>query len=267
MGATSWIAFIPAPEGARIMGDVVVKEVEVKQVEQELFQQGLYATALHKHFEGESPRVMFMHIGGAGSQISLARSVRAVLDKIESLRGGNPAQASSSPVKNTLDTEALATIIGHKGTTTDGVFKISIARPDIDLDIYSPEKAENENHQKYGEEKEEHENNEGNEESEESEKEEASHVRVSAFTGFNSWAAFQGTPEKAAVTGDFAMLANEVPLVMKALVENGFKVVSLHNHMIDEHPCIFFLHYWGTGNAQEMAKGLRKALDQTGTQK
>src|SRR5438132_1345269 len=59
---------------------------------------------------------------------------------------------------------------------------------------------------------------------------------VSSFMGFNTWAAWQGTNDKAAVAGDFVMLASEVEDVIKALVENGFEIVALHNHMINEEP-------------------------------
>jgi hypothetical protein len=41
----------------------------------------------------------------------------------------------------------------------------------------------------------------------------------------------------------------------------------VHNHMTHEQPRIFFLHYWGVGNAEQLAHGLRAALDQTGTNK
>jgi hypothetical protein len=60
------------------------------------------------------------------------------------------------------------------------------------------------------------------------------------------------------------MLEDEVAPVIKALVENGIEVVAVHNHMTNEQPRIFFLHYWGVGNAEQLAKGLRAALDQTG---
>jgi hypothetical protein len=60
------------------------------------------------------------------------------------------------------------------------------------------------------------------------------------------------------------MLTDEVEPVIKALVENGIEVVAVHNHMVKEEPKIFFLHYWGVGSAEKLAKGLRAALDQTG---
>ena len=92
-------------------------------------------------------------------------------------------------------------------------------------------------------------------------------ITITTFFGFNTWAAWQGTPVHAAVAGDFTMLEDEVTPVIKALVENGIEVVAVHNHMVHEQPRIFFLHYWGVGNAEQLAKGLKAALDQTGKSK
>src|SRR5258707_610069 len=89
-------------------------------------------------------------------------------------------------------------------------------------------------------------------------------ITITTFLGFNTWAAFQGSPDHAAVAGDFTMLEEEVAPVIKALIENGIEVVAVHNHMVHEQPRIFFLHYWGVGNAEQLAKGLKMALDQTG---
>ena len=63
------------------------------------------------------------------------------------------------------------------------------------------------------------------------------------------------------------MLEDEVAPVIKTLIENGIEVVAVHNHMIHEQPRIFFLHYWGIGNAEQLAKRLKAALDQTGKMK
>ena len=90
---------------------------------------------------------------------------------------------------------------------------------------------------------------------------------MTSFLGFNTWAAFQGSPDHAAVARDFTMLEDEVTPVIKALVENGIEVVAVHNHMVHEQPRIFFLHYWGVGDAEKLARGLKAALDQTGKKK
>lgn len=226
MGLGSWAAFAPAPEGAMLMGDIVVGEDDLWPVQQEVIRQGLTITAIHNHFVRNQPNVMYMHIGGMGDEETLANGVKAVFDKVKEERGADPAAANAEEVENTLDTERIAEIVGHSGEMNRGVYKITIGRPDVELTEHG--------------------------------------AAVSTFMGFNTWAAWQGTPENAAVAGDFSMLKDEVAPVIKALVENGIEVVAVHNHMIHEEPRIFFLHYWGTGTAEELARGLKAALDQTG---
>jgi hypothetical protein len=228
MGLGSWIDFAPAPNGAMIMGDLIVTETDLKPVQQEIIRQGLTSTAIHNHFIRNHPNIMFMHMGGSGNTEVMAQKAKAVLDKIKELRGGDPSKgtASNEAVQNTVDTKSLDDILGYKAEMNKGVYKYTIGRPDVQLKEHG--------------------------------------VSVTTFMGFNTWAAFQGTPDKAAVAGDFTMLENEVEPVLKALIENGIEVVALHNHMVHEQPRIFFLHYWGVGNAEQLAKGLKAALDQTG---
>lgn len=231
MGLSTWIGFTPSGTGTMIMGDIIITENDLKLVQQEVIRQGLTITAIHNHFVRNHPNVMYMHIGGSGATEQMAQKAKAVLDKINEVRGEDPAKgtASSEAVTNTLDTKMLDEIIGFKGELSKGVYKYTIGRPDVILLEHG--------------------------------------MPVSSFLGFNTWAAWQGTPERAAVAGDFTMLENEVAPVIKALVENGIEVVAVHNHMVHERPRIFFLHYWGVGNAEQLAKGLRAALNETGKPK
>ena len=226
MGLGSWASFAPASNQIMLMGDIVVTESDLKPVQQEIINQGLTITAIHNHFVRNEPDVMYMHIGGMGDEEKIGGSVKAVFNKIKEIRGANPADAKVSPVENSLDTDMIDSIIGFDGSMNNGVYKITIGRPDVELKEHG--------------------------------------AQVSAFLGFNTWASWQGTSEKAAVAGDFTMLAEEVEPVIKALVENDIEVVAVHNHMVHENPRIFFLHYWGVGPAEKLAQGLRAALDQTG---
>jgi len=227
MGLGSWVAFAPSSEQIMIMGDIVVTEKDLKPVQREVIKQGLTVTAIHNHFVRNEPDVMYMHIGGMGDEKELAKSVKAIFNKVTEIRGANPASADISVVENTLDTTMIDSILGFSGTMNNGVYKITIGRPDVDLKEHD--------------------------------------APVSTFLGFNTWASWQGTPEKAAVAGDFTMLADEVAPVIKTLIENDIEVVALHNHMVHENPRIFFLHYWGVGPVEKLAKGLKAALNETGT--
>jgi len=229
MGLGSWIAFSPSPEGAMIMGDIILTETDLAPFQQEVIRQGLTITAIHNHFLRNHPAVMYMHLGGMGKTGEMAQKVKAVFDKVTQLRGKNPASAPADSVENTIDTKKLDAIIGNKGEMSKGVYKYTIGRLDVHLKEHG--------------------------------------LPVTSFAGFNTWAAWQGTDDKAAVAGDFTMLENEVEPVIKALIENGIEVVALHNHMVHEQPRIFFLHYWGVGPAEKLAKGLKAALDETGKEK
>lgn len=229
MGLGTWIAFTPSHDGAMIMGDIILTDTDLKPVQQEVIKQGLTITAIHNHFVRNHPNVMYMHIGGSGKTEDMAAEAKAVLDKVAEVRGHNPSAVSVADVTYTIDTKKLDDILGYKGELNKGVYKFTIGRPDVVLREHD--------------------------------------VIVSTFLGFNTWAAFQGTPDHAAVAGDFTMLEDEVAPVIKALIENGIEVVAVHNHMVHEQPKIFFLHYWGVGNAEQLAKALKAALDETGKKK
>jgi Domain of Unknown Function (DUF1259) len=86
-------------------------------------------------------------------------------------------------------------------------------------------------------------------------------VAVAGSMGVTTWAAFSGSDDLAAVDGDFAMTAEEVQPVLRALCKAGIHVVALHNHMIGEEPALYFTHFSGKGPAADLAKGLGAALD------
>jgi hypothetical protein len=226
MGLGTWVAFTPSKEGAMVMGDIILTENDLKPVQQEVIKQGMTITAIHNHFVRNHPNIVYMHIGANGKVSDVAAKAKAILDKVAESRGHNPAGASVADVPYSIDTKMLDDIIGSKGEMSKGVYKYTIGRPDVSLKEHD--------------------------------------VTVTTFLGFNTWAAFQGSPDHAAVCGDFTMLEDEVAPVIKALVENGIEVVAVHNHMVHEQPRIFFLHYWGVGNALQLAKGLKAALNETG---
>src|SRR5438270_10788789 len=86
-------------------------------------------------------------------------------------------------------------------------------------------------------------------------------VNVAESIALNTWAAFSGNDDYAAVDGDFIMTGEEVQAVLRALRKSGIHIVALHNHMIGEQPAFFFLHFWGKGSTEALAQGVKAALD------
>jgi hypothetical protein len=222
MGLTSYAAFMKVGAKTMIMGDTTLLEDQVNPVMSVALDNGLEVTALHNHFFWDSPKVMFMHIGGMGDEEKLASGVGKVFAKIKetSVGKGQIPKADLDPAKTSLDPKNIEDVMGVKGQMGSGVYKITIGRTT-----------------KMG----------GHE--------------VGNAMGINTWAAFVGSDQQAVVDGDFVMLEKELQSVLKALRGAGINVVAIHNHIETESPRIVFLHYWGVGSTTDLAKGLKAALD------
>src|SRR5437764_6158124 len=230
-GFGGWIAMTKGTGGMDVMmGDLVLTQDEVNPVMSALLDIGLDVTALHNHFVVDEPRMLYMHVHGHGKPADLARKVKPALDLIG--KGtSRPATTPAAPATLTpqIDTAKLAQIVGTQGEQTGAVYKITIGRDDLKLtEMGAP---------------------------------------INARMGLNTWAAFVGTNDNAAIAGDVAMLANEVTPVLKALRKNGLEVVAIHHHMTDTRPTIYFLHYWGTGPADKLATGFKAAVSELGKTK
>lgn len=79
---------------------------------------------------------------------------------------------------------------------------------------------------------------------------------------------FQPTGDgRAAITGDFVMIATEVNPVIRELRAGGIDITALHSHMLDEEPRLFFMHFWASDDALKLASALRRALDRTNSKR
>ena len=143
-------------------------------------------------------------------------------------KGRSPSPAGP-PATPGIDTAKIAQIVGAQGEQTGAVYKITIGRDDLKMSEMG--------------------------------------ALINARMGLNTWAAFVGTNDNAAVAGDVAMVASEVTPVLKALRKNGLDVVAIHHHMTDSRPTVYFLHYWGTGPADRLAAGFKAALGELGKAK
>src|SRR5438874_8083972 len=228
-GFGGWFAMTKGDDGEEVMmGDLVLTQDEVNPVMSALLEHGLEVTALHNHFFWEDPRVFFMHIHGHGKAVDLANQIKPALDLIGQAKpsesGGHGA--STAAKQGTLDTDRIAKIVGHAGEQNGPVYKITLGRDDLDVKEMG--------------------------------------ATINARMGLNTWAAFVGSNDDAAVAGDVAMLETEVTPTLKALRSHGLDVVAIHHHMTNSRPVIIFLHYWGRGPAEKLATGFKAGLDELG---
>jgi hypothetical protein len=211
----SWVAFKQAGGMAMVMGDLVLTEDEVEPVMMKLQETGIRESAVHNHLIGESPHVMYMHIASHGDAIQMAKAIHDALE-LTKTRPPDTAPATQSASELGFDQKLVEQILGHSGKVNGGILQIGVPRAETITD---------------------------------------SGMAVPPSMGVATALNFQPTGGgKAAITGDFVLLASEVNPVIKALRQNGIAVTALHSHMLTEEPRLFFMHFWANDDAVKLAR-------------
>jgi Domain of Unknown Function (DUF1259) len=217
----SWIGFLPMADGAMFMGDLVLTETEISPVMKRLIDDGIEITAIHNHLLRTSPAVFYMHVGGQGDPVKLAQTLHAAL-ALSQTPFAAPS-AAQPPVTLDLDTAAIDSALGFKGSLNGGVYQFNIPRVEPISE--------------HG-------------------------MAIPPSMGTAIAINFQPTGGgKAAITGDFVLLGKEVNPVLRTLRDSGIEVTALHSHMIEDSPHLFFMHFWANDDVAKLAHGLRAALD------
>src|SRR5207237_3487131 len=126
LGLAAWAAFTKAGAHPAVMGDIVLTEDQVNPAMDAALQNGLQVTALHNHFFWENPRVMFMHIGGMGTEESLATGVAKVFAVLK--QQGPVPSSDVDPASSNLDPKRIDAVLGRSGEMNKGVYKVTIGR-------------------------------------------------------------------------------------------------------------------------------------------
>jgi hypothetical protein len=222
-----WIAMHGTGTGNQVMamGDLVLTESELPAVMSRLQQGGVEQTAVHHHVMRETPRVLYMHVNAHGDAVKIAETVRAAVALTKAPAPSPPPAPGAPTPAIELDTAGVAKTLGHTGRVNGGVYQVNAPRPETIRD---------------------------------------GGMNVPGSMGLGTVMNFQPTGGgKAAITGDFVLLAREVNPVIRALRAANIEVTSLHNHMLNDEPRLFFMHFWANDDALTLARGLRAALDST----
>ena len=224
----SYAAFKQIGDQAMVMGDLVLLDQEVPAVMAGLFRGGLEVTAVHNHLNEMSPHVMYMHYGGHGDAVQLAKALRQALSASSTPLGSSSGPAAT-PTGPTLDAKQIEQALGRTGRDIGGVFQVTVPRAEAITEMGHPLLP-----------------------------------AMAVTTVIN----FQPTADgKAAITGDFVLIDKEVNAVARALQQNGIDVTALHNHALMDTPRLFYMHFWATDDPAKLARGLKAALDLTNSQK
>ncbi len=224
----AWAAFHRVGKNdAMIMGDLVLTDNEVEPAMKALQEGGVGVTALHNHLIGESPKIMYIHMGGHGDPVKLAQTVKKAVALTKTPmpqgRGSNESRDLG------FDVAAVNKIMGSQGKVSGGVLHFNVPRAEklTEEGLDTP-------------------------------------PSMGSDTVLNFQPTRNGS---AAIAGDFALTWKEVGPVMKVLQANGIEAVALHSHALNDVPRLFYMHFWANDGAVRLAKGLRAALDKTNSKK
>ncbi len=216
----SWAAFTGTDANSTVMGDLVLLQDEVNPVMARLREAGFEITGIHNHLLDESPHVMYMHYMAHGHAEALGESLHAAL-AVSKTPLGAPA-AAAKPAETPAFVGAVEKVLGRQGAFNGGVLGFGIPRAQIVT---------------------------------------MNGTIIEPSMGVAEGINFQDAGGgKVATAGDFVLTAAEVNPVISALVAHHIQVTGLHNHMLDEQPRLFFMHFWGVGPASEVAEGIKAAL-------
>ena len=72
---------------------------------------------------------------------------------------------------------------------------------------------------------------------------------------------FQPSRMGVAATGDFVLKESDTQAVVSALSMGNLSVTAMHNHLLEDDPRMVFIHFWAEGKAEDVARGLKTAID------
>jgi len=221
----SWAAFTGTDADAMVMGDLVLLEDEINPVMEKLRSSGFDISAVHNHLIDETPHVMYMHYMGHGGASQLATSLRAALAVSKT-----PLETPATAAENTVLPAWVNTVedaLVRKGSYKGGVLSYGVPRADAVT---------------------------------------MAGITIAPAAGVAEAINFQSADSgNVATTGDFVLTAEEVNPVISELEAHHILVTALHSHMLTEQPRLFFMHFWGQGAPQDVATGIKAALDKVHT--
>jgi hypothetical protein len=222
----TWAAFKAAGAMAVVHGDLVLLDTEVNPVISSLQDHGFEIMGVHNHLLNETPSIMYVHYWGHGSATMLAQALKEALGQsntpIAAQTAPTPTVVGGAPDGAALPADQIQQAIGLKGTVANGVLALAQPRPETIqmMGVTLP-------------------------------------PSMGMATSINFQSAGAG---KVVATGDFVMIADEVNRVARALRMHDIAITALHNHMVHGTPELYFMHFWGEGDATAVATGLKAAL-------
>lgn len=226
---TSYMGFVPTGHGRVLaMGEVILTEAEAALALAEARRENVGVPALHNHLLHETPRLLYMHVMVEGEPKTVADMLRRVLAHTGA--GGKAVVEKESEADKSKSGDGWATVaaeLGKPEEAKDSVAEWEFSRKEH-LTVHGTS------------------------------------IKSSGAIESGSEVVFQRLASgQAATGGELFLLPQEIDAVSRSLTEGGIQVTAIHNHMVTEMPRMYWLHWYGTGDATALARTVREALSRT----
>jgi hypothetical protein len=224
-GLKAWLTVSGTRDRALLLGDIPLLQEEVGPTLRVILENGVTPTSLHDRFTMDSPRVISLHIEGIGTQESMSLALGKIHAAILALQAKPKVRHAERDKQMTLDVAQSSL----DAKTMEGL----LWKGELSNGVFRVELARGTT---------------------------LMNQEIGRNGGASSWAAFAGHSQTAAVNGDIATLENELPYVLKDLLEADVEITSIHTHLTQESPRLIFVHFFGEGKLETLAAAVKKAI-------
>jgi hypothetical protein len=88
-------------------------------------------------------------------------------------------------------------------------------------------------------------------------------VQLKPGFALGGWVAFEPMGDATMMMGDLVLTEAEINPVMTKLLSEGLQVTAVHNHLLRATPPTFYMHVSGMGDAEQLARMTRVALEES----
>jgi len=217
MGLTSWVLFKKSDDLVSLSGEFILLQDQVNPVMSVALANGLKVKGLYSPFLWDSPRVLSMKIAGTGTEMELGLAVARVFKEIKKTVDGK----GDFPFGNT---DPGATLNPEKIESilgAKGFLKNGTYKVIFGKEFRSKNEV------------------------------------VDKVMADNTWASFVGSDAESVIDGNIVVREAELQNVLKSLRRADIYVLAIDHHTINDDPDYVFIHYWGIGSSQVLARALK----------
>src|SRR5215211_2836415 len=146
-----------------------------------------------------------------------------VKDDNTKVKGKGEEKGMNTQASSPLDTIAIERIMGMKGKSSNGEYKITIPQNDLSIMVDG--------------------------------------FKIIPAMGLGTWIDFAPSGKGAMIMGDIILTETDLKPVQQEIIRQGLTISAIHNHFVRNHPNVMYMHLGGSGPLEQVAQKAKAVLD------